>query len=295
MKSLALFGRWTNRINIDYLWEWHEFLKDKGIELWVEESFAEAWVEAEKRTLSFHIFRSRIELEKVQVAFAIGGDGAFLDAARIVALLNLPLIGIHAGRLGFLTAIPQERLIPATEDILRGQYTLETRTLLAVTTEPVVFQPHEAFALNEVAFYKAITGEMILIDLYLNGELVNTYWADGVIVSTPTGSTAYSLACGGPIVTPACRNFIITPIAPHSLTVRSLVLPDDGVLTITFRTRIGKVQIALDGNSITVPQDTAVALRRAPTTLKTIKLFDYSYFRTLRDRLSWGVDRRERP
>lgn len=134
---------------------------------------------------------------------------------------------------------------------------------------------------------------MILVDVFLNGQLVNTYWADGVLVATPTGSTAYSLACGGPILTPDCRNFVLTPIAPHSLTVRPLVLPDDGVLTVTFRSRTGQVQLALDGRSVTVSHDTAVALRKLPTPLKSVKLPSHSYFRTLRDRLSWGIDRRE--
>ncbi|MCX7606857.1 MAG: NAD(+)/NADH kinase [Bacteroidia bacterium] len=293
MRGIALFGRWTAQVRQEPLERWKQFLVDRGVQLWVEETFADAWTKVRGEAVTEFTFQSRAELSGIQMAFVIGGDGAFLDAARVVAPLDIPLVGVHAGRLGFLTEIPQENLLAVTQAILAGQYGVESRTLLAITTEPEVFQSHEAFALNEVAFSKAVTGEMILVDVYLNGELVNTYWADGVIVSTPTGSTAYSLACGGPILTPACRNFILTPIAPHSLTVRSLVLPDDGVLTATFRSRTGQVQIALDGRSVTVPDTTAVALRKAPIVLKVVKLAEYSYFRTLRDRLSWGVDRRE--
>lgn len=293
MKRFVLFGRWTARLQGELLETWRQFLQAQGVPLQVEASLWEAWVRVYPEARSLPSFSSIAELEGTQMAFVIGGDGAFLDAVRMVAPLGVPLVGVHAGRLGFLTDIPQERLLETTKDILAGRYGLELRTLLSVTTEPEIFGPHEAFALNEVAFSKALTGEMILVDVYLNGQLVNTYWADGVLVSTPTGSTAYSLACGGPILTPDCRNFVLTPIAPHSLTVRPLVLPDDGVLTVTLRSRTGQVQIAVDGRSVTVPHDTAVALRKLSTPLKSVKLPGHSYFRTLRDRLSWGIDRRE--
>jgi NAD+ kinase len=293
VKEIALFGRWTTRIELQTLEAWREALSKRNVLLRIEEGFAQAWEQARGAPLSLPTFSARSEIEKVNWAVVMGGDGAFLDAARLVAPLGIPLIGVHAGRLGFLTAVPQSQLLSATEALLHGHYTIEARSLLSVVTEPEVFQPHEAFALNEVTFSKAVTAEMILLDVYLNGELVNTYWADGLIVATPTGSTAYSLACGGPIVTPTSKTFILTPMAPHSLTVRALVLPDDGVLTVTFRSRTGQVQIALDGRSVTAPHNTAVALRRAPTALQLIQLPGYRYFQTLRDRLSWGVDRRE--
>ncbi|GIV23347.1 MAG: NAD(+)/NADH kinase [Bacteroidia bacterium] len=295
MKGIALFGRWTAQVNPDILDHWRLFLREEGVLLWIEESFAQVWSQRQPAIGELPTFCRGQEIQgQVSLAFVIGGDGAFLDAARVVALLGVPLVGIHAGRLGFLTEIPQQALISATQALLTGQYRLEGRSLLAITTDPAVFQPQEAFALNEVTFSKAVTAEMILVDVYLNGELINTYWADGVIVATPTGSTAYSLACGGPILTPDCQNFVITPMAPHSLTVRPLVLPDDGVLTLSFQSRTGQVQIALDGRSVAVPQETLVALRRAAFDLKIAKLPTHSYFQTLRSRLSWGVDRRER-
>ncbi|MCS7152790.1 MAG: NAD(+)/NADH kinase [Bacteroidia bacterium] len=293
MKAIALFGRWTPRIDPQILRKWVEFIENQKITLWVEEGFLEAWQKAEGEALPLRSFSERSEIMEVAMAFVIGGDGSFLEAARVVAPIGVPLLGVHGGRLGFLTDVSQQQLISATEALLSGHYSIEKRSLISIVTDPEVFRPEEAFALNEVVFSKALTGEMILLDVYLNGELVNTYWADGLIVSTPTGSTAYSLACGGPILTPNCANLILTPIAPHSLTVRALVLPDSGVLTVTFRSRTGQVQIALDGRSVTVPDQTAVALRRAPIALKIIKLAGHSYFETLRDRLSWGVDRRD--
>ncbi|MEN2992820.1 MAG: NAD(+)/NADH kinase [Bacteroidia bacterium] len=293
MKRIALFGRWTGRIQVEILEQWQALLESQGVEVCVEERFAQAWGAVSTASRRLLRFQRREELEGVEMAFVIGGDGAFLEAARIVAPSGIPLVGVHAGRLGFLTDIPQEKLLPATQALLAGRYTLEQRSLLSITTEPELLQPAEAFALNEVVFSKALSGEMILIDVYLNGELINTYWADGLIVATPTGSTAYSLACGGPILTPTCTNFVLTPMAPHALTVRSLVIPDSGVLTITFQSRTGEVQMALDGRNYTLSEEVAVALRRAPITLKLLKLPSTSYFRTLRDRLAWGIDRRE--
>ncbi|GIV25353.1 MAG: NAD kinase [Bacteroidia bacterium] len=293
MKSLALLGRWTHRIQLSVLEAWKAELERQGILLYVEESFGQAWSQARQAPVELPTFSRFSDVPPPLFAFVIGGDGAFLDAVRRVAPWQVPLVGVHAGRLGFLTEVPQEELLSATRALLEGHYLLEERTLLSIVTEPEVFLPHEAFALNEVTFSKAVTAEMILLDVYLNGELINTYWADGLIVATPTGSTAYSLACGGPILTPMCRNFLLTPMAPHSLTVRALVIPDDGVLTVTFRSRTGQVQIALDGRSATVPDTTLVALRRSPMQVKIAKLPGSSYFRTLRDRLSWGVDRRE--
>ncbi|MCS6789587.1 MAG: NAD(+)/NADH kinase [Bacteroidia bacterium] len=293
MKQLALFGRWTHRIDRSILNAWKDFLDNQGVSLLVEEQFAEAWSKVVGGSWEFITFRARREIEQADVAFVIGGDGAFLDAARVVAPIGIPLVGIHAGRLGFLTEVPQEKLIPLTESVLHRRYTLDERSLLQITTEPPIFQPEEGFALNEVTFSKSLTVEMILIDVYLNGELINTYWADGLIVATPTGSTAYSLACGGPILTPQCANFLLTPIAPHSLTIRTLVIPDSGVLSLTFRSHTGQIQIALDGKTTAVPDTTAVALRKAQTALKVVRASPKGYFETLRDRLAWGSDRRE--
>jgi len=293
MKSVALLGRWTQRIQVAVLEAWQAELGRAGITLYVEERFWEAWSQVRGAPVELPAFSRFSEVPSPLFAFVIGGDGAFLDAVRSVAPWEVPLVGVHAGRLGFLTEVPQEDLLSATQALLAGHYVIEERALLSIVTEPEAFHPQEAFALNEVTFSKAVTAEMILLDVYLNGELINTYWADGLIVATPTGSTAYSLACGGPILTPACRNFLLTPMAPHSLTVRALVIPDDGVLTVAFRSRTGQVQIALDGRSVTVPDTTLVALRRSPLQVKIAKLPASSYFRTLRDRLSWGVDRRE--
>jgi len=293
VNRLAILGRWTRRIRLEALEEWRKFLLRQGVELWVEEPFGMAWQEATGAAMSWPVFRQGEEVAEVQAAIVIGGDGAFLDAARLLAPYQVPLLGVYAGRLGFLTPVPQEALIPATEALLLGRYSIGLRSLLSMASEVPLWGPHENFALNEATFSKAVTSEMVLIDVYLNGEWMNTYWADGLIVATPTGSTAYSLACGGPIVTPTCEVFILTPMAPHALTVRPLVIPDDGVLTVVCKGRSDQILVALDGRYALAPQGTAFALRKADFPLRLIQLAGYSYFQTLRDRLVWGLDRRE--
>ena len=291
--KLAILGRWTRRIRLEALEAWRKFLVDQGVAVWVEEPFGTAWQEAAGAPMPWILFQRGEEVAEVQAAIVIGGDGAFLDAARLLAPYQVPLLGVYAGRLGFLTPVPQEALISATEALLLGRYSIGFRSLLSITSEVPLWGPHENFALNEATFSKAVTSEMILIEVYLNGEWVNTYWADGLIVATPTGSTAYSLACGGPIVTPTCEVFILTPMAPHALTVRPLVIPDDGVLTVVCWGRSEQILVALDGRYALAPQGTAFALRKADFPLRLIQLTGYSYFQTLRDRLVWGLDRRE--
>ncbi len=293
ISQIAILGRWTRRIRLEALEGWLRFLMERGIAIWVEEPFGLTWQEAGGASMSWSFFRYGEEVAQVQAAIVIGGDGAFLDAARLVAPYQVPLLGVHAGRLGFLTPVPQEALIPATEALLLGRYSMETRSLISVASEAPLWKNHENFALNEVTFSKAITSEMVLIEVYHNGEWINTYWADGLIVATPTGSTAYSLACGGPIVTPACGVFILTPMAPHALTVRPLVIPDEGILTVVCRGRSEQILVALDGRYALAAQGAAFALRKADFPLRLIKLSGYSYFQTLRDRLAWGLDRRE--
>ncbi len=272
---------------------WRRFLEAAKVEVWVEEPFARAWEAVAGLSLGWPTFRQGIEVASARAAIVLGGDGAFLDAARLVAPHQVPLLGVHAGRLGFLTPVSQDALLFATQAILQGRYGLGERSLLTLITEVPLFAPDELYALNEATFSKAVTSEMILLEVYLNGEWINTYWADGLIVSTPTGSTAYSLACGGPIMTPLCEAFVLTPMAPHALTVRPLVIPDNGVLTVVCKARSGQILVALDGRYTLAPENTAFALRKAHFPLRLIQLQGYSYFETLRNRLVWGLDRRE--
>lgn len=290
--KVALYGRWTAHTQADLIWDMIRLLEGQGLKVWVEEQF---WLQLQshsKEMSEVGVFRFPNLPEGTEWLYSIGGDGTFLEAARVAAPAGIPLVGINTGRLGFLADISQVQMRIATERILQGRYQVEERTMLHLQSEPAFLSSGECFAVNEISLLKALSNEMIIVHLYLNGELINSYWADGILIATPTGSTAYSLASGGPIIMPGCGNFVITPIAPHSLTVRPLVIPDTVILSALFESRSGKVLIGWDSYSEWVPDTTAVAIQKAPFCLKVIKMYEYSYFATLRKRLGWGIDMR---
>ncbi|MGQ9863290.1 MAG: NAD kinase [Bacteroidia bacterium] len=290
--KVAFYGRWTAHTEAEPIWDTIRFLEAQGLKVWVEERFWQQLQARSKEMLEVGVFELRNLPEGIEWLYSIGGDGTFLEAAQAAAPVGIPLVGINTGRLGFLADISQVQMRTSAERILQGRYQIEERSMLHLQSEPAFFSPQECFAVNEISLLKALSNEMIIVHLYLNGELINSYWADGILIATPTGSTAYSLASGGPIIMPGCGNFVITPIAPHSLTVRPLVIPDSVVLSALFESRSGKVLISWDSQSEWVPDTTAVAIQKAPFHLRVIKMYEYSYFATLRKRLGWGIDMR---
>ncbi len=227
----------------------------------------------------------------IRFVFSIGGDGTFLQAFQVIRNLDIPLIGINSGRLGFLADISGDQVIDALTLLLDGKYTVIERSLLEVHlggSPDFEF----SYALNETTVSKTDSSSMIIIHAWLNGEYVNAFWADGLIVATPTGSTAYSLSAGGPILTPGSRNFVITPIAPHNLTIRPIVVPDQYEMVLKVEGRGNQFRISLDSHSVTVGLPTVVSIRKAGFTLKTLHLPHQSFFGTLRTKLMWGADKR---
>lgn len=231
------------------------------------------------------------ELVGCDLVLSIGGDGTFLEAATFVRDLNIPIAGINSGRLGFLADISKEEIIPAIQDILNLKYSLRTLNLLEINTKGDVFGEMN-FALNELAISKRDSSSMITIHAYLNGQFLNSYWADGLIVSTATGSTAYSLSVGGPILHPDSSNFVISPIAPHNLTVRPLVIPDDMEIQLKIDARGGKFLASLDSRSRVIDEQITINIRKAPFSIQMVLRNDQSYYDTLRNKLMWGVDKR---
>ncbi|MCK5821667.1 MAG: NAD kinase [Bacteroidales bacterium] len=229
--------------------------------------------------------------EDADFMLSIGGDGTFLEAVSYVRDKGIPVAGINAGRLGFLADIAQEAISKALDSILLGLYKVEERTLLELKSDQDLFGEF-SFALNEITIHKRDDSSMIKLHAYLNDEFLNTYWADGLIVSTPTGSTAYSLSVGGPIVLPGIRDFIIAPIAPHNLTVRPLVFPDNMELKLRVEGRSGKVLVSLDSRSVVMETGLELRITKAPFKVLTIRLNDHSFYNTLRSKLMWGVDKR---
>lgn len=223
--------------------------------------------------------------------FSLGGDGTMLDTVIFVGNTNIPLIGINLGRLGFLAAIPMDAIDAAILALVRGNYSLETRTLLHLDSDTPMFDG-TPFALNEFTLHRKDSSSMIKIHTYLNGEFLNTYWADGLIVATPTGSTGYSLSCGGPVVFPQTSSFVITPVAPHNLNTRSIVVPDDNVISFEVEGRSEHFLATLDSRTESITSSTQIAVRKENFTVSLVRPDDHNFLRTIRQKLYWGIDRR---
>ena len=237
------------------------------------------------------LFTSHEDLpEGLDFLFSLGGDGTFLETVNLVRDSGIPVLGVNIGRLGFLSYISQENMDESLESVFSGKYDIEERMLLKVDV-PGVDLDDMAVALNDVRIYKT-SGSLITIHVKINQEFLSAYWADGLLLSTPTGSTAYNLSVGGPIVVPESNSFVLSPIAPHNLTVRPLVLPDSAVLQLSVDTRDSQFQLAVDSRTIDLDVDATVTIRKAAYSLKMIRIENISFYSTLRNKLMWGADRR---
>jgi NAD+ kinase len=236
------------------------------------------------------LFEDRSELVgQTDFLFSIGGDGTILESAGIVGDSGIPVIGINLGRLGFLSSIPREFIIPAIKAIVSGEYIIEKRSLLQLTKPDQLFGPVN-YALNELTVYKPNVMTLLTIRTWINGVFLNTYWADGLIVATPTGSTAYSMSCTGPIITPDAENFLITPIASHNLTVRPIVVRDDSEIKISVACQDADFNVSLDSRLTRLPQGAELVVRKAPFRLNLVRLTGTHFFQTIREKLNWGLD-----
>lgn len=223
----------------------------------------------------------------------IGGDGTILRAITYVGHLSIPIIGINTGRLGFLATIQTNQIENALDSIFEGDYKISERSLLCIKTNPVNKDLVQLnFALNEIAVSRKNTTSMITVNTHLDGEYLTSYWSDGLIVSSPTGSTGYSLSCGGPVISPAAKSFVITPIAPHNLSARPLVIPDDIEIQLKVEGREDFYLISLDSRIATLHNSTIVTIKKADFTIKMVELHSESFIDTLRKKLLWGEDKR---
>ena len=225
------------------------------------------------------------------LALSLGGDGTFLNTASLVGNKQIPILGINIGRLGFLADVSDNAIAKALDAFLKHDYIIEERTLLHVQTSDNS-ELEYPYALNEIAILKQDSSSMISINTSVNGEVVHTYQADGLIVSTPTGSTAYSLSVGGPIVVPQAQSFVLSPVASHSLNVRPLIIPDTWDIELEIFSRSNSYLIAVDGRSRVLDEKTKLRITKADYTMKVVKQKDYTFFDTLKNKLMWGVDKR---
>ncbi len=223
--------------------------------------------------------------------FSLGGDGTFLESLLVVGKSEVPILGINMGRLGFLATIAKEYVKESLFLLFKGSYTIEKRSLLSLESSKDLFDS-KAFALNECAILRKDTSSMIMIKCYINGEYLNTYWADGLMVATPTGSTGYSLSCGGPLMMPDAKDFVITPVSPHNLNVRPLIISDDSELSFKIESRNRSFLISMDSRSETIERDVELKISKAEFDAKIIRIEGNSFPDTIRNKLGWGFDKR---
>jgi NAD+ kinase len=238
------------------------------------------------------VFDSGAELDSsYDFVISLGGDGTLLDTVTLVTDKNIPVLGINFGRLGFLASIGKKELTTAVDSLLQSTYVIDQRSLIHLDSNMPLFNGMP-FGLNEFAIHKTDTSPMIKVHTYLNGEFLNTYWADGVIVATPTGSTGYSLSCNGPIVFPDSGSFVITPVAPHNLNVRPIVVPDTNIISFEVEARADQIICALDSRKHIVDKTIQLAVRRESFDINLVRLNENNFLQTLREKLNWGLDTR---
>ena len=224
---------------------------------------------------------------------SIGGDGTILKSVTFVADLGIPIIGINTGRLGFLATIPKEKITESIHQIFDGHYTVSKRSLLQLHTQPHKKELNTLnFALNEVAINRKNTTSMIKVETHINNEYLTSYWSDGLIIGTPTGSTGYSLSCGGPVIAPQTNSIVITPIAPHNLNARPFVIPDDSIITLKVSGREKEYLVSLDSRITTLENEAVITVKKAPFAINLVQLPNTSFIKTLREKLLWGEDLR---
>jgi NAD+ kinase len=290
--KVAIYGRSFSKESFKSIQILLESLFRINAELFIYEEFA---IFLKKTGIApskpYAVFKDHTALPKdTSFLFSCGGDGTFLQTVNIVRDSGVPVIGLNAGRLGFLASISDENISESLAMLFKGDYLIEERTLIKLSIEG--FEEIEpAIAMNEITIHKKDMG-MITIHVELDGEFLNSYWADGLIISTPTGSTAYSMSVGGPIILPDSGNLIISPVSPHNLTVRPLVIPDNKTIKLRVSSRSEQFQIALDSRSFFVDTESELIIQKNSYTMKLARIHGSNFYNTLRSKLMWGIDKR---
>ena len=287
---IALFGKTIAPENGEYMRQLFKKLADNQVEIVVYQLFADIVAAYIPVGVQFTVFHSHEDL-KADLLFSIGGDGTILDTVPFVLNSGIPVVGINMGRLGFLSSISKNEIDMAVNSVLTGDYTVEQRTLLELVSPEKVFDDVK-YALNELNVIRNPEHSLLAIKVFVDDIYLNTYWGDGILLATPTGSTAYSLSAGGPIIAPNAKNFVITPIATHNLTVRPVVIPDDSTIRIQVEGREKKFVFSMDSRSCTLDTSVQLEVRKAGFCLNLVRMRGEDFFGTIRNKLMWGKDNR---
>jgi len=292
--KVAIYGQYYQNSTEPIIRDIFVFFNQKNVEMVIEADFLSMLYEKELVKKEYKTFQSYDELDNTfDMMISIGGDGTILRAATLVRNSGVPILGINAGRLGFLAMVQKEEIAVFLQLVLDKKYTISERSLLSLSTFPTIQTTEDIdFAMNEISVSRKDTASMITIETYLNNEFLNSYWADGLIIATPTGSTGYSMSCGGPILTPDVESFVITPIAPHNLNARPLVIPDKTEIRLKVTGREENYLLSLDSRSTTVKNDAVLTIKKTNFNIKMVEISEETFLKTLRKKLLWGEDKR---
>jgi NAD+ kinase len=291
--KVAIFGQYYQNDTRPIIKDIFDFFNKNNTEIVVEENFLKILYEEKIIEKNYNTFSSHKDLNSsFDVLISIGGDGTILRAITFVRDSGIPILGVNAGRLGFLAKVQKENIGSFLKIVLEKKYSISERTLLSVDCSTKDIEIDINFAMNEISVSRKDTTSMITIETFLDGKHLNSYWADGLIISTPTGSTGYSLSCGGPILTPEVKGLVLTPIAPHNLNARPLVIPDDTVIQLKVSGREEQYLVSLDSRMASVNNNSELTISKTPFTIKMVEIPEETFFKTLRNKLLWGEDKR---
>lgn len=292
--KVAIYGQYYQNSTEPIIRDIFVFFNENKVEMVIEDAFLKILYDKQIVTKPYATFHSHTELDQsFDMLVSIGGDGTILRAAALVGDSGIPILGVNAGRLGFLASVQKDNIADFLQLVLEKKYSISKRTLLSLRCIP----ENESikainFAMNEISVSRKDTTSMITIDTYLNDEFLNSYWADGLIIATPTGSTGYSMSCGGPILTPNVKSLVITPIAPHNLTARPLVIPDQTEIRLKVSGREENYLVSLDSRITSIKNESTLIIKKTPFKINMIEISGETFLKTLRNKLLWGEDKR---
>lgn len=292
--KVAIYGQYYQNSTEPIIKDIFVFFNKNNVEMVIEATFLQMLFEKKIIEKEYKTFSSYTELDaSFDIFISIGGDGTILRAATLVRKSGIPILGINAGRLGFLASVQKDDIDAFLQLVIEKKYTISPRTLLSLSCSPKNQSVQDInFAMNEITVSRKDTTSMITIETYLNGEYLNSYWADGLIISTPTGSTGYSMSCGGPILTPDVKSLVITPIAPHNLNARPLVIPDKTEIRLKVSGREENYLVSLDSRIASIGKETILNIKKTPFKINMVEIPEETFLKTLRNKLLWGEDKR---
>lgn len=292
--KVAIYGQYYQNSTEPIIKDIFRFFNNSNVEMVIEANFLQMLYDRKLVSKEYNTFTSYKDLNAgFDMMVSIGGDGTILRAATLVRDTNIPILGINAGRLGFLAKVQKDNIATFLQFVIEGNYAVSKRTLLSLTSTGIEDGFGDLnFAMNEITINRKDTTSMITIETFLNGEYLNSYWADGLIISTPTGSTGYSMSCGGPILMPEVNSLVITPIAPHNLTARPLVIPDNTEIQLKVSGREERYLVSLDSRTASVRNETVLTITQTPFKISMVEISDETFLKTLRNKLHWGEDKR---